>query len=233
MDRVRVLSPALSGAAHAAAAGILVFVPLFTADRLPAPPSFHHVAHAGGGPVVRLGGGGVSGVGVSQPRVARPPTPARHVLPLERMLPEGITLDLGEAGPAGIGDGPYEGPGPCLLDCDSGPGPLGAAPPASIEPVRSVRRMPVGGDIREPVKVRHVDPVYPPLAVAARVQGAVVLQCVITAEGTVSEIAIVSGHVLLNDAAVAAVSRWRYRPTLLNGEPVSVILTVTVSFALR
>jgi protein TonB len=93
--------------------------------------------------------------------------------------------------------------------------------------------MPVGGDIREPVKVRHVDPVYPPLAVAARVQGAVVLQCVITAEGTVSEIAIVSGHVLLNDAAVAAVSRWRYRPTLLNGEPVSVILTVTVSFALR
>jgi outer membrane biosynthesis protein TonB len=49
----------------------------------------------------------------------------------------------------------------------------------------------------------------------------------------VSEIAVVSGHVLLNDAAIAAVSRWRYRPTLLNGERVSVILTVTVRFDLR
>jgi TonB family protein len=80
--------------------------------------------------------------------------------------------------------------------------------------------------------VRHVDRL-PPLAGAARVEGTVVLQCVITTEGTVSEITIVSGHVLLNDAAVAAVGRGRYWPTLLNGEQVSVILTVTVSFALR
>jgi len=56
---------------------------------------------------------------------------------------------------------------------------------------------------------------------------------VITPDGRVSEIVVVGGPVLLNDAAVAAVSRWRYRPTLLNGEPVSVILTVTVSFSLR
>ena len=48
-----------------------------------------------------------------------------------------------------------------------------------------------------------------------------------------SEVVVVSGHPLLDDAAVAAVSRWRYRPTLLNGEPVSVILTVTVTFSLR
>jgi protein TonB len=65
------------------------------------------------------------------------------------------------------------------------------------------------------------------------VQGPVVLRCVITTEGTVSEIAVVSGHALLNDAAVAAVSRRRYRPTLLDGEPVCVILTVTVTFSLR
>jgi protein TonB len=91
----------------------------------------------------------------------------------------------------------------------------------------------IGGNVREPVKVRHVDPTYPPLALAARVEGAVVLECVITTEGEVSEIAVVSGHVLLNDAAIAAVSRWRYRPTLLNGERVSVILTVTVRFDLR
>jgi periplasmic protein TonB len=146
---------------------------------------------------------------------------------------EGLTLDLGNAGPGGIGEGPDEGPGLCLFDCDAGPGLLGAASPEAVEPARSVGRVRVGGDIREPIKVRHVDPVYPPLALAARVEGAVTLQCVITTEGTVSEITIVSGHVLLNEAAVAAVSRWRYRPTLLNGEQVSVILTVTVSFALR
>jgi len=94
-------------------------------------------------------------------------------------------------------------------------------------------RVRVGGDIREPVKVRDAAPVSPPLALAARVQGPVVLWCVITTEGSVSEVAVVNGHPLLDDAAVAAVSRWRYRPTLLNGEPVSVILTVTVTFSLR
>jgi hypothetical protein len=56
---------------------------------------------------------------------------------------------------------------------------------------------------------------------------------VITTEGGASEITTLGGHVLLKDAAVAALSRWRYQPTLLNGEPVGVILTVTVSFDLR
>jgi protein TonB len=65
------------------------------------------------------------------------------------------------------------------------------------------------------------------------VQGPVVLQCVITTEGKVSEVVVVRGHPLLDEAAVAAVRAWRYRPTLLNGEPVSVILTVTVTFSLR
>jgi protein TonB len=101
------------------------------------------------------------------------------------------------------------------------------------EPVHSGRTVRVGGIVREPVKVRHVDPAYPPLALAARVQGTVVLQCVITTEGAVAEVSVVSGHPLLNEAAVAAVSRWRYRPTLLNGERVGVILTVIVSFRLR
>jgi len=233
MDPVKVLCPAISGAAHAVVAGILSCVPLFMPDRLPAPRGFHLVPHVGGGPVVLLGGGGVPRIGVQQAPIAHTPTPARHVLPLELFPAGDTTLGVGTAGPGGIGEGPDEGPGLCLFDCDGGPGLLGGASPDPPGPVRSVRRVRVGGDIREPVKVRHVDPVYPPLALAARVEGSVVLQCVITTEGTVSEITIVSGHVLLNDAAVAAVSRWRYRPTLLNGEPVGVILTVTVSFDLR
>jgi len=228
-----VLSPALSGAAHAVVAGILTCVPLFTPDRLPAPRSFHLVPHVGGGPVVLLGGGGISRVGISRAPVAHTLAPAQHVLPLDLAPLESTALGLGDTGPGGVGEGPDEGPGLCLFDCDAGPGLLGAASPDAVEPVRSVRRVRVGGDVRDPVKVRHVDPVYPPLALAARVEGTVILQCVITTAGTVSEITIVSGHVLLNDAAVAAVGRWRYRPTLLNGEQVSVILTVTVSFALR
>jgi TonB family protein len=237
MDRVRVLSPALSGAAHAVAAGVLTCVPLFPADQLPAPPTFHSLPETGSGPVVLLGGGGLPRVEPGRTRVIPALTPARPVLPLDS-APVGMpvpdtSLDLGSVGLAGIGDGADEGVGLCLFDCGAGPGLDTGAVRALPEPVRAPVRVRVGGDVREPVKVRDVAPVYPPLALAARVQGPVVLQCVITTEGTVSEIAIVSGHVLLNDAAVAAVSRWRYRPTLLDGEPVGVILMVTVTFSLR
>jgi protein TonB len=81
--------------------------------------------------------------------------------------------------------------------------------------------------------VRHVAPVYPPLAVAARVQGSVRLECVIGEDGRVSEVAVVQGHPLLDAAAVEAVRQWRYRPTLLNGVRVSLVLTVVVDFRLR
>jgi protein TonB len=91
----------------------------------------------------------------------------------------------------------------------------------------------VGGAVREPRKVRHVAPVYPPLAVAARVQGSVRLECVIGEDGRVSDVVVVQGHPLLEAAAVEAVRQWRYRPTLLNGVRVSVVLTVVVDFRLR
>jgi protein TonB len=237
MDRVKVLPPALSGAAHAVAAGVLTCVPLFLADHLPAPPSSPPAPQLGSGPVVLLGGGGLPRVEPGRTRVIPALRPARPVLPLDS-APVGMpvpdtSLDLGRVGPAGIGDGPTLDVGACLFECGAGPGLDAGAVRASSGPARAPLRVRAGGDVREPVKVHDVAPVYPPLALAARVQGPVVLRCVITTEGTVSEIAVVSGHALLNDAAVAAVSRWRYRPTLLNGEPVCVILTVTVTFSLR
>jgi protein TonB len=190
--------------------------------------------------VVLLGGGGVPRVGLSRARVARTPTPSRPVLPLgpeslelDPVSLEDAALDLGSAGPGRVGEGADEWSGLCLFDCGAGPGSPGPPSAEAAEPGRSAGRVRIGGDVREPVKVRHVDPVYPPLALAARVEGAVVLDCVITTEGEVSEITVVSGHVLLNDAAIAAVSRWRYRPTLLNGERVSVVLAVKVRFDLR
>jgi protein TonB len=187
--------------------------------------------------VILFTGGGPPRVDPGHSSLPHPLAPPRPVLSLD-LAGEGVPvvdpgLDLGSVGPGDIGEGTDDGSGFCLFDCASAVGLRTLPAQDAAEPARGAIRVRVGGDIREPVKVRHVDPVYPPLALAAGVQGPVVLQCVITTEGQVSEIAVVSGHVLLKDAAVAAVSRWRYRPPLLNGEPVSVILTVTVTFSLR
>ena len=90
--------------------------------------------------------------------------------------------------------------------------------------------MPVGGDVRPPTKLRHVNPVYPEIAKAAHIQGEVVLECVIDADGRVTDIRVVRGQPLLDDAAVAAVQRWLYEPTRLNGRAVAVLMTVKVEF---
>jgi protein TonB len=78
----------------------------------------------------------------------------------------------------------------------------------------------------------HPNPEYPPLAKMARIQGTVRLEAVISENGTIQDLKAVSGHPLLVKAAVDAVSRWRYQPTLLNGEPVQVVTEVDVNFTL-
>jgi protein TonB len=79
----------------------------------------------------------------------------------------------------------------------------------------------------------HVDPVYPALALQARVQGAVVIECLVSPRGTVSEAKVLQSIPLLDKAALEAVRQWRYTPTLFEGLPVPVIMTVTVTFHLR
>jgi protein TonB len=110
------------------------------------------------------------------------------------------------------------------------PTPLPAAPEAPRVPSGPVR---VGGDIREPRKVKNVAPVYPDLARRARVQGVVILECTISAQGTVSDVKVLRGQGMLDQAAIDAVRKWVYEPTLLNGTPVPVIMTVTVNFRLN
>ena len=78
-----------------------------------------------------------------------------------------------------------------------------------------------------------VPPVYPPVAQAARVQGVVILEAVIGPDGRVTDVSILRSVPLLDDAAIEAVRQWEYTPTLLNGVPVPVIMTVTVNFQLR
>jgi TonB family protein len=91
----------------------------------------------------------------------------------------------------------------------------------------------VGGEIREPRKVKHVSPEYPRAARDARVQGVIILECVIAPEGHVSDIRVLRGIPLLDKAAIDAVRQWVYTPTLLEGQPVPVIMTVTVNFRLK
>lgn len=99
---------------------------------------------------------------------------------------------------------------------------------ASIKP----QRIRVGGGVQAASLVQKVDPVYPPLAVQARVQGTVQLNVTINGEGNVVNAQLVSGHPLLVNAAMEAVKQWKYKPTLLNGSPVEVVTQVEVPFAL-
>jgi protein TonB len=103
-----------------------------------------------------------------------------------------------------------------------------AALPAPPPPV--VR---VGRGITPPLKLLDVAPVYPDLARTAGVQGLVIIECRIGPDGHVADARVLRGHPLLDAAALDAVRQWRYRATLLNGEPVSVLMTVTVRFVLR
>lgn len=107
-------------------------------------------------------------------------------------------------------------------------GVVGGLPDAPA-PVQAVR---VGGQIKEPKKLKNVNPVYPDIAKQARVQGVVILECTISPQGKVTDVKVLRGIPLLDAAAIDAVKQWVYTPTLLNGVPVPVIMTVTVNFRL-
>lgn len=91
----------------------------------------------------------------------------------------------------------------------------------------------VGGNIKVPTKIRNVSPVYPAEAKAANVQGIVIIEARIDAEGRVTETHVLRSIPLLDQAAVDAVSQWEFVPTLMNGKPVPVIMTVTVNFTME
>jgi len=90
----------------------------------------------------------------------------------------------------------------------------------------------VPGDVEARNLVFGPQPMYPPIAKAAHVSGDVVLRALIDTLGAVKSLQVLSGPELLNAAAQDAVSRWRYKPYLVNGQPVEVETTVTVSFTL-
>ena len=95
------------------------------------------------------------------------------------------------------------------------------------------KRIRVGGNVASAKLLNRVQPVYPPLARQTRISGTVRLHAIVAKDGAIQSLEVISGHPVLQQAALDAVRQWRYEPTLLNGEPVEVDTTIDVVFALN
>ena len=109
-------------------------------------------------------------------------------------------------------------------------GGVGGAPPP---PKPTQQRIRQGGAVQAAMLVNRVQPQYPPLARQTRISGTVRLHAIISKDGSVQQLEVLSGHPLLVQAALDAVRQWKYRPTTLNGEPVEVDTTIDVIFSLN
>jgi len=107
-----------------------------------------------------------------------------------------------------------------------------AAPSPNSVPAAPVKRIRVGGNVQQAKLIKQVQPVYPETAKKANASGTVLMNVIVAKDGTVQEIQYVSGPRLLMRAAMEAVKQWQYAPTLLDGEPIEVVTTVSVNFQL-
>lgn len=208
--------------AHAVIIRVLVIAPLVATDVLPAltapatswivveppapPPAAPHVRRAA----------------VNAPAVSRDAAPVdapSGIAPDSGLVPE---PDAGaEASVPGGLPGTVEGAG-MKVQPEAPP-----APPPSVTPVR------ITPDLRPPKKIKDVLPVYPDIAMRARMTGIVVLEATIGESGKVTGVRVLRSVPLLDQAAVDAVRQWEFTPTRLNGVAVPVVMTVTVNFTLR
>jgi protein TonB len=102
---------------------------------------------------------------------------------------------------------------------------LAAAPgPASPGKLR------ISAGVMETNLIHKIDPEYPNMAKIAHIQGDVVLRCIIDKQGNIAEMRVISGHPILAQPALDAVKQWKYKPYVLNGEPVEVETPITVRF---
>ncbi len=104
--------------------------------------------------------------------------------------------------------------------------------PTVAPKIATPQRVRVSSGVVQGLLVRRVNPVYPPLARQARIQGTVILQAQISKTGDIENLQLISGHPMLAPAAIEAVKQWKYRPYLLNGEPCEVDTQIQVNFTL-
>jgi protein TonB len=104
--------------------------------------------------------------------------------------------------------------------------------PVAVPKVATPQRVRVSQGVTQGLLIRKIQPNYPPLARQARIQGSVLLQAEISKDGSIENLHLISGHPMLAPAAIEAVKQWKYKPYILNGEPVEVETQITVNFTL-
>ncbi|HWR36613.1 MAG TPA: energy transducer TonB [Clostridia bacterium] len=109
---------------------------------------------------------------------------------------------------------------------------ISSTTPVAVPKIAAPERVRVSQGVSEGLLIHKITPTYPPLARQARIQGSVVLQALISKDGSIQNLRAVSGHPMLTPAAIDAVKQWRYKPYYLNGSPVEVETQVTVNFTL-
>jgi protein TonB len=154
--------------------------------------------------------------------------PSKVQMIKEDEAPPPVATTGGVAGgvPGGIPGGQLDG----VIGGIISSSPSLAAVPRLSQPAPAVQRVRVSQGVTKGLLIYRVEPAYPPLAKQARIQGVVVMTALIDKGGNVQNLQVVSGHPLLAPAAIEAVKQWRYKPFVLNGQPVEVETTVTVNF---
>ena len=211
--------------------GLLLFIPLLTTLGLPSGRALRPPISLGGSPPPLRHVERQHTTTSVQSNLADNVLIAPRSIPLQvRMIDETVPppqvsykTDPGvEGGTGGSRDGIWKAVNDSLNHSVVTP----VAPPPTI--TREFRT----SKILEGSLIRRVEPKYPPLAIQARVQGSVVLAAVISKAGTIDNLQLISGHPMLSRAAIEAVSQWRYRPYILNGEVIEVDTEITVNFVL-
>jgi len=149
-------------------------------------------------------------------------------------IPSKVAMIKEEEAPPDLGAGGVPGGVPGGIAGGSAGGVIGGiiSATAALPKVATPQRVRVSQGVSNGLLIRKVQPTYPPLARQARIQGQVVLHAEISKEGTIQNLQLISGHAMLAPAAIEAVKQWRYKPYLLNGEPVAVETEVIVNFSL-
>jgi protein TonB len=177
------------------------------------------------------------------PPAAAVPTVVHHVqtdlingqLRTPTKIPEKVQMIKEEEAPPMMASGGVVGGVPGGIPGGQMGGVIGgiiSSTPVAVPKVATPQRVRVSQGVTQGLLIKKVQPNYPPLARQARIQGSVLLQAEISKDGTIENLRLISGHPMLAPSAIEAVKQWRYKPYILNGEPVEVETQITVNFTL-
>src|SRR6202158_1541854 len=209
--------------------GILILIPLIYTDALPKTQLMTFlVAPPPPPPPPPPPAAAVKGVKIQSEIISgQLRTPTRIPTKIQMIKEEEAPPDLGGSGvPGGVPGGIPGGSSGGVI------GGILSSTHVDVPKVATPQRVRVSTGVATGLLIKKVTPNYPQLAKQARIQGQVVLQAEISKDGTIQNLELISGHPMRAPAGIEAVRQWRYKPYLLNGEPVAVETQVVVNFSL-